>query len=157
MADIVSDGMTSVWWLLTCANPAAPTAAEITAGVALHSFITPDGLDRTVTTAMVDTGALDSVQDSEIPGRRKDEQTLTFKHQGDGAAPFTTFASRPSGFLVIRYGVASTTAIAAAQKVDVIPARAGDRQRVKGAANEVMKFSVPISATGPVNESVSVV
>ena len=156
MTHIISDGMVAAWWLTACANPAAPTVAEITAGVILHSSITPDGLDIGTTETMVDVGALDSIQDAEVPGRRKDDATLTFKYPGDAAAPWTTFAGRPDGFLVLRWGIAATTAIAAAQKVDVRPVRAGVRQRIKPAKNEVLKFSVALPASGSVYESVSV-
>jgi hypothetical protein len=108
-------------------------------------------------TDAVDAGSLASTQDAEIPGRRKDSGSLTFKHQGDALPPFSTFASRPSGYLVVRYGVASTTAFAAAQKVDVFPATAGDRQRMPSAKNEMLKFQVPIMVTGTAQVSVTVV
>lgn len=159
MADLISDGLTKVSWALTCSSTGAPTAAEATAGVSLEAFITPDGLDISRTTAMVDTGALNSTQDSEVPGRRKDSVTLTFKHQGDANAPYTTFAPvagvRPSGYLFVRYGVVSTTAFTAAQKVDVYPVQAGDRQRIKSAPNEVLKFAVPLAVNGVVQDSVA--
>jgi len=150
MPDLISDGLTKVSWALTCSSTSAPTAAEANAGVSLEGFITPDGLDISRTTAMVDTGALSSTQDSEVPGRRKDSVTLTFKHQGDAVAPYTTFASRPSGFLFVRYGVASTTTWTAAQRVDVYPCQAGDRMRMKPAPNEVLKFSVNLAVSGVV-------
>lgn len=156
MADILADGMTKVSWCTTISNTSAPTAAELTAGVALESFITPDGYGMSTTTDAVDVGSLASTQDAELPGRRKDSGSLTFKHQGDAAAPFSTFAARPAGFLVTRFGVAATTAFAAAQKVDVFPATAGDRLRMPSAKNEVLKFQVPIMVTGTAQVSVTV-
>lgn len=153
MADLISDGLTKVTWMLTCSSTSAPTAAEAAAGVSLEALITPDGLDISRTLAMVDTGSLASTQDSEVPGRKKDSINLTMKHQGDAAAPWTTFASRPAGFLLVRYGIASTTAWTAAQKVDVYPCQAGDRQRVKSAPNEVLKIAVPLAVSGVVVDS----
>ena len=149
MADILGDGAIKVSWCTTISNTSAPTAAECTSGVALETFITPDGLDIQVTTDAVDASSIASTQYQEIPGRRKDSITITFKSQGDSAAPFTTFAARPSGFLVVRYGLAATTAYAAAQKVDVYPCTAGDRQRISPAANEMLKFSVGMFVTSP--------
>lgn len=155
MADIISDGTTKVTWMLTCATQSAPTAAECTAGVSLEAFITPDGLQINTTDAMVDTGSLASTQDSELPGRRKDTVTITFKDQGESAAPFSTFASRPAGFIVVRRNVAVATAYSAGQTVFLYPAKAGSRQVGVAAANEVSKFTVQFGVTGPVQESVA--
>jgi hypothetical protein len=58
---------------------------------------------------------------------------------------------------VTRFGIPSTTTFAAAQKVDVMPATAGDRQRMPSAKNEVLKFQVPIMVTGTAQVSVAVV
>jgi hypothetical protein len=157
MADIIADGMTKVSWVTTIATPTAPTATELNAGVGLEGFITPDGYGMSTATDAVDVSSLASTQDAELPGRRKDSGSLTLKHQGDAAAPFSTFASRPTGYLVVRFGVASTTTFAAAQKVDVMPAVAGDRQRMPSAKNEVLKFQVPIMVTGTAQVSVAVV
>lgn len=158
MADIISDGMTKVSWVTTISNTAAPTAAELNAGVALEALLTPDGLGITTTTDAVDAASLASVQDAEIPGRRKDSIVLTFKDQGEAAAPFTTFASRPSGYVVVRRGVSvtGTPTYVAAQKVHVYPATAGDRQPQGSAKNELLKLVVPIFVTGPVQASVAV-
>lgn len=155
MADIISDGKTSVVWMLTCASQTAPTAAELSAGVDLETFITPDGLDIQSTVTNVDTGSLASTQDSEVPGRKKDQLTLTFKHQGDAAVPWTTFASRPDGFICIRYGVDSTTAYTTASVVDLYPIRSGDRMRMASAPNEVLKFQVNMYVSGDVQQSVT--
>lgn len=155
MADILGDGMIKVGWVTTISNTAAPTATEVTAGVDLETFIVPDGLDIATSTDAVDASSIASNQYQEIPGRRKDGITLTFKSQGDAAAPFTTFASRPSGYLVVRYGVAPTTDWTAAQKVDIYPCTAGDRLRVSPAANEMLKFQVPLFVTAPAIPSVA--
>lgn len=161
MPDIIADGMTKVSWVTTIATPTAPTATELNAGIALETLITPDGYGITSTVDRVDTGSLASVQDSEVFGRKKDGGPLTFKYQGDAVPPFSTFAPAagvlPAGFLVTRFGVPQGTAFAAAQKVDVMPAQAGYRQRNPSTKNEVMKFVVEIAATGPVQQSVAVV
>jgi hypothetical protein len=156
MADIISDGMTKVSWVTTISNAAAPTAAELTAGVSLEALLTPDGLGISTSTDAVDASSLASTQDAEIPGRRKDSGNLTFKDQGEAAAPFTTFASRPAGYLVVRRGIAAATAWTAAQKVHVYPAQAGDRQPQPSAKNEVLKLVVPLFITGTVQASVAV-
>lgn len=156
MADIISDGMTRVSWVSTISNTAAPTTSELNAGVALESFITPDGLKITTGTDGVDNSSLVSTQSTQVAGRRSDQLELTFKQQGQGAAPWTTFASRPNGYLVVRRGVAAATAYASSQKLQVFPAQAGDRQMVSPAANEVEKFVVSFFVTAVVQDAASV-
>jgi hypothetical protein len=156
MPDLNTDGMTKVTWMLTCSTTSAPTTAELNAGVSLESYITPDGLDIAVTTTGIDAGSLASTQDQQIPGRRRDDIKLTMKQQGQAAAPWTTFASRPSGFLVVRRDIAASTAWTAAQNVQVYPCRAGDRQQLKPAANDLSKFEVSFFVTAPVVDSATV-
>lgn len=147
MTDIISDGMIKVGWVTTLSSLTSPTATQITAGVDLESFLTQDGLAIDPQTAKVDTAALNSTFSTERIGRGSATIELTFKHQGLANPPWTTFASRPSGFLVIRYGVTVATDWAAAQKVDVWTVSAGDRHDVTVAANEVAKFMVPMFPT----------
>lgn len=156
MADIVSDGMTRVSWVTTISNTAAPTTAELNAGVALESFITPDGLSISTSTAAVDNSALNSVDNTSVAGRRSDDISITFKQQGQSGAPWTTFSGKPSGYVVVRSGVAAATAWTASQKVQVFPAQAGDRQKASPAPNELEKFTVPFFKTGAVQDAATV-
>ncbi len=147
MADIIGDGMVKVGWVTTLSSLTSPTAVQITAGVDLESFLTEDGLGIDESTAKVDTSALNSTFSTERIGRGACDIELTFKHQGLGNVPWTTFATRPSGYLVVRYGVAATTDWAAAQRVDIYTVKAGDRHHVAAASNEVAKFTVPLYLT----------
>jgi hypothetical protein len=156
MPDIISDGQTKVSWVVTISNTAAPTAAELNAGTGLEGFITPDGLGITTSTDGVDNTSIASTQSTQVAGRRADELEVTFKQQGQAAAPWTTFASRPNGHLVVRRGVATATAWTAAQKVQVFPAQAGDRQMVAPAPNEVEKFMVRFFVSGVVQDAATV-
>lgn len=147
MADIISDGMVKVGWVTTLSSLTSPTATQITAGVDLESFLTPDGLAIELGDDEVDVSALNSTFSPTKPGRGTVSIELTFKDQGQANAPWTTFASRPAGYLVVRYGVATTTDWAASQKVDVYSVKAGDRKPIAPAANEVAKFSVQLFST----------
>lgn len=153
MADIISDGMTKIIWMTTCADASAPTVAELGAGTALESFVTPDGLDQSTEEARVDVSSIASTQDQEVAGRRKETVILTFKNQGDANAPYVTFADYPAGYIAIRQGVASTTAVAASQLFDVYTVKAGARQRIAPAPNEVLKFRVEFYSTAPLEYS----
>jgi hypothetical protein len=150
LADILSDGTTRIAWVTSISNTAAPTTTELNAGVDLTPYITADGWSVTTATAKVDVSALNSVDNLSIPGRRDDDIEVTFKSQGDSAAPWTTFASRPGGYLVERVGVAYSTAWASGQKLRIFPVYAGDRQRVPAAANELVKFTVPFMKSSAV-------
>ena len=147
MADIISDGLTRVSWVTTIANTAAPTASELNAGVALEGFITADGWNASTSTDDVDNSALNSTQNTALAGRRSDSIELTFKQQGKGNAPWTTFAGNPVGYLVRRSGVAATTAWAASQKVTVYTVQAGFRDEKAPAKNELEKFAVDFKIT----------
>ncbi len=147
MADIISDGMVKVGWVTTLSSLTSPTAVQITAGVDLESFLTPDGLGIELGDDEVDVSALNSTFSPSKPGRGTVSVELTFKDQGAANPPWTTFASRPVGYLVVRYGVSVDTDWTAAQKVDVYSVKAGDRKPQAPAANEVAKFAVQLFST----------
>lgn len=142
MADIINDGMTKVSFVATISSAAAPTVAELNAGTALESFLTPDGLGMEFGNDSVDVTALSSTYNAELPGRQTVSTELTLKHQGDTAAPFSTFAGKPEGYIVVRRNLAATTAWTAAQTAEVYPVQIGTRRRQAPAANELLKFTV---------------
>lgn len=142
MTDIVNDGMTTVSFVPTISSTSAPTVAELNAGTQLETYLTPDGLGLEFSTESVDTTALSSTYNAELPGRLAVSTELTLKFQGDAAAPFSTFASKPTGYIVIRRNVAATTAWTASQTVEVYTVQIGTRRRNPPAANEVLKFTV---------------
>ena len=150
MADIISDGMVKVGWVTTLSSLTSPTATQITAGVDLESFLTADGLAIELGDDEVDTTALNSTFSSATPGRGTVSIELTFKDQGKANPPYSTLVGRPSGYLVVRYGVAATTDWAASQVVDIYTVKAGDPMFTAPAANEVQKFAVKLfSSTDP--------
>ena len=147
MADIVSDGYVKVGWVTTLSSLTSPTAVQVTAGVDLESFLTPDGLGIELGDESVSTEALNSTFSTEKAGRGTVSIELTFKDQGHDAAPRTTFGSRPTGYLVVRTGVVATTDWSAAQKVDIYSCVAGDIKMLAPAANELQKFAIQLFST----------
>jgi hypothetical protein len=142
MADIVNDGMTKVAFVPTIASAAAPTVAELEAGEDLESYLTADGLGMEFGNDSVDVTALSSTYNAELPGRQTVSTELSLKFQGDAAVPFSTFAGKPEGYVVVRRNLAATTAWTAAQVAEVYPVQIGTRRRQAPAANEVLKFVV---------------
>ena len=156
MADILMDGNIRVSWVTSIANTAAPTVAELNAGVSLESYITPDGFNVNTNDDKVDTSALNSTDNTAVAGRRTDEIGITFKHQGDSAVPWTTFAGRPTGYIVERTSIAGSTAWATSQKVRVFPVQSSNRQKIKRAPNEIEKFTLDFFKTGATVDTATV-
>lgn len=147
MADVIGDGMVKVTWVTSLASTTAPSAATLGAGTDLQSYITPDGLAIEIGDDEVDVSALNSTFTSKKVGRGTVSVELTFKNQGAAAAPWTTFASRPTGYLVVRRNVAAATAWASSQYCEVYIVQAGDQMPIAPTANEVAKFTVKLFST----------
>lgn len=152
-----SDGMTRVAWLTSApANPAAPTTAELGAGVNLTDFIASDGLDMGYDQATFDDSTLGSTWATEDGGKKSVAPELTFQSNNSSDTPWTTFAGEPSGYLVVRRNVAKSTAWTASQKVEVVPCKAGVRKPAATAENESTKFTVNFLCRGEVQMAATV-
>jgi hypothetical protein len=151
MADLGFDGMIKVSWVTTIASIAAPTVAELTAGVSLEGRLLPDGLTISADTAEVDNSKMNSIANSAIVGRGT--WTLGIKYvRGDAAdttatAVETAMAPKANGYLVVRRDIVSTTAFIAAQKVEVYPAQIGYANPDSPAANTLQAVEVPMKNT----------
>jgi len=146
MAKMLADGNVKVTYVASIANIAAPdVSSELTAGSSLdlECLITADGFNVSVDEAVVALPALCETFDAESPGRAKYAIDLTcFRHVAtvDDKA-WTTLLRGLTGFLVVRYGVAVTTAYAAADKLLVFPTTFGERKPLPTEANGGVKFS----------------
>jgi hypothetical protein len=136
----------------TIANIAAPTVAELNAGTLLHSQLIVGGLQGFAFSAgEVDNSAFGSTFDTKLPGISSYSGTqMVFKKQTMGADTIWTLMTTffTAGYIVIRDGIANSTAWATSQNVEVFPITTGDWDYIDRARNEVLKFFVvtPISA-----------
>ena len=153
MADIYVDGFIRVAYVPTISNIAAPTTAELNAGILLSSLITADGLvGFEATTAEVDTTALDSTFDTKGIGRDAFEGTMLRLKKQDGTdTAYNTLTRGTTGYIVIRRDVASATAWTAAQKVEVFPIVCGRERNLAPEANTVRRYEVPTMVTSAPN------
>lgn len=154
MADVFADGQVRVAYVATISNIAAPTVAELNAGILLQSTLTADGLiGFEATTAEVDTTSLASTFNTKSIGRDDYSGTmLRLKKQTVGADTIrTTLARATTGYIVIRRGIAETTNWTAAQQVEVYPIICGRRKELTPTANSVMKYEVPTPITSSPN------
>lgn len=152
MPDIIIDGYVRVAFVPTIANIAAPTTAELNAGTLIHSTLTPGGLEGfEPSPGEVDNTAFDSTFDTRLPGVSSfSGSRLVLKKQSGTDTVFnllTTFNT--SGYIVVRRNVASGTAWAASQSMEVYPITTGQFAFMAPERNTVSKYWVatPISAS----------
>lgn len=155
MSDILIDGKVKVTFAPAVADTSAPTTAELGAGEDIEAFITPDGLAVELSDDSVDTSALNSTFTTMKVGRSSVTLNVTFKDQGKDNAPWTTFANRASGYMVVRRNIDSTDAYSVGDDVEVYTVKAGDHMIVPAAENEVSKFNIDLfSQADPVLDAV---
>lgn len=149
MPDIVVDGFTRVAYVPTIANIAAPTTAELNAGILLTSVMTPDGLTGfEPTTADVDNSALNSTFDTKTIGRDSFSGTkLILKKQSGTDTAYATLLRGVAGYIVVRRYLDNNTAWASTQVVEVYPVIFGQTRNLAPAANTVTKWEVDTKIT----------
>jgi hypothetical protein len=153
VADIVADGRTRVAWVPTIANIAAPTTAELDAGMLLQSLLTADGLSGfQPETAKVDTSSLASTFNTARNGRTSfDQPMLTLKKQDSSDTAYTTLIRDATGYIVVRTSLTEGTAWAASQAVRVYPVQCGEVQHVDVEENSLERYQVPLTVTSTPN------
>jgi hypothetical protein len=151
MARLVYEGKTNVYWLTTCANIAAPTVAEITAGVALTNFVTKDGVAVNLTTNNVDNATIAETFDAETVGSWGGELELTLFRDATADTAWTTCVYGTAGYVVIDRFRASGTLPIATNKVEVWPATMHQPVPENSAANTLLRFKEKFAITGAPN------
>lgn len=147
MADTVSDGYTRVYWVSAISSQAAPTVAELNAGIALTSYITSDGMTGwEAATARVANTSLASTTDTTRAGRDSfSGPKLRFKEQGVTDAVRTALTKNTLGYIVIRRRVSEPTAWTAAQGCAVYPVECHRRADLPHEDNTLQRFEVEFS------------
>jgi hypothetical protein len=146
VADIVGDGFIRVSAVLTIANIAAPTVAELNAGLALQNKIVADGLiGFRPETADVDTSALDSTFNTVLGGRASfSGMMLRIKKQDGTDTIYNTLIRRYRFYCVIRRSVDQATAWTIGDKVAVHPVECGETAWVDFEPNMLERYEVPL-------------
>jgi hypothetical protein len=152
MSVVIIDGRVRVTFATAIASVAAPTVAELNAGTALETLITPDGLDINVGTNKVDTSNLASTFTTNRAGRKTPEISVTFHHDSPTDTAWNLLPYRTAGFLIVRRGVDRTTAWTVADKVQVYPVEAGEPNETKPAPDSTWDFMVPMFVTADPNQ-----
>lgn len=153
MADIVSDANTRVAWVPTIANIAAPTVAELNAGMLLHSTMSADGLvSFRPETADIPNTKLDSDFNTVDVGRTNITGSMLrfFKQTGTDTI-YDTLLKGTAGYVVIRKSTPASTAWASSQKVQVYPSKCGEAAWLDPEENTDERYEVPIKITSKPN------
>jgi len=145
LADITVDGKTRVAYVAAIANNAAPTVAELNAGILLHQTMRPDGLvGFEAETADVDNSSLASTFDTVTVGRDSfSGTTIRLKKQTGTDTIFDTLQKGVTGYIVVRRYISQATAWAAAQKVNVYPVTFGTERELAPESNMVAMYEMP--------------
>lgn len=154
MARMVDLAVTTYWWVTTLADPAAPTATEITAGKNISQFLTTattfgaDDSDTVSEKAITETAQID------VPTIQKYAASLEFFRDFTASAPSTQDLStvfqgkNEQGYLVRRIGFPSSTAAASTQKVEIGKFIADVPKYRGGEGNGFVKGSVKMLQQG---------
>jgi hypothetical protein len=161
MADIIGDGKER-WDIVTSiANIAAPTAAELNAGVRISQWMTKDGATGFVAdTADAPTSSKESTFQTAVNGMISlSNPRFRLKRQtplGSDAA-FNAMPTDGTGFAVRRNSKTATSAHATGDLVDVFPVQFSQKAKVDQADNMPELYEVPVKITAQPKWDVAVV
>jgi hypothetical protein len=147
MARYAPDGKIRMSWVVTIANKAAPTVAELNAGTLLSPFTTKDGVDPGLTTNMVDSATIEETFDAQGVGSYGGTLKLTMYRDDTADTAWNLMVYGTIGFVVVRRGIASATAYANPQKCEVYPAQMHEPIPQVTASNEQTKFQATFAVT----------
>lgn len=155
MARLIADGEIRVHWVVTIANPAAPTVAEINAGTNITGLLS--SIDTPNEGEAVPANDLSSAFNKTVPGRFGGSPSLDAFRDDVADTAYILFPRNTIGYLVIRRFGGSTTAFAAAQKVDVWNVRVITRSANTLDSGSIQMFTVNFAALDTPSENVAVV
>lgn len=148
MTNIIMDGYVKIWSVPTIANIAAPTVAELNAGLNIGQYLTRDGLQGfEPDTASVDTTNITSTYGTNEPGLAAlGKGTLMFLAQTQATEVVRPLFIRgyTTNIVVRRSGLLETAAWGASQWLEVWKIRCGARRDGQPASNETLKYGVEV-------------
>lgn len=151
-------GNTTIWWVPSIADTAAPKVSEIGAASAFrvtYSF-TPDGWGLTGAQEKNADDRLTLSQTLEALGKTTASLTLKYVDSTDAASAAVLLTEGTIGHFVERRGVANSTLVAAGQKVRVVKVALG--KQIAGPIDGTGKFTImqETAITGVVGNPVAV-
>lgn len=163
-AGVPSNGMVRVDWAPegTFADPSAPTATELNAGTVQHltCHVFPVAPSGTVTRK--EKRRMCSVQAYEILGANSysiDDIQYVYDIQNpsdETHAAYAALTPGTEGHLVFRWGMEVGPVYAAAQVIDLFPARLGPQNKMPPEPDDELMVSQPVSFIGDVLTDIDV-
>jgi hypothetical protein len=148
VADIISDGFTRVLWIASggVVSIAAPTVAELDAGITLHSTMTSDGLvNFRPTTNSVPNRKLDSKYNTvDVGSIAMADGALRFYKQDGTDTIYDTLLYRVDGTVAVRRSLDAATANAADQKWQMYPVRCGEVSWLEPEDDTEERYEIPV-------------
>lgn len=153
MADIIGDGKERWDWVPSIANIAAPTTAELNAGIRISQWMTKDGATGFAPdTEDAPTSSIESTFDTNVNGRRKfNNPRLRFKKQSGSDTVYTTMIPDATGYVTRRKSLAAATAFASAQPLQVFPVMCAETAWLDQDDNMPERFDVGLKITAQPN------
>ncbi|MEV8638092.1 hypothetical protein AB0395_41215 [Streptosporangium sp. NPDC051023] len=153
MSKRLSDGNTKCTFVPAVASLAAPTVAELTAVgiVVCETTITASGLKISIDQGAVTGDTLASTQSFEGPGRTKAKIELEFFRDSSPSSDrmWSVMTNGTAGYLVVRRGVAYTTAYAAGDKIAIYTVTCGEPSEVAPEAETYDRAMLNLYPSGP--------
>jgi hypothetical protein len=137
-----SDGMLRVQLVAVIANIAAPTVAELGVGTHITSFVTKDGLTVPSDQNNVDVGSAAENYNAQVPGTFGGAVEITGMRDNAADTLWDLITYNLARFIVVRRGIATAAAFAAAQKVEVYPATFHEPVPDQTGGDEVARFTL---------------
>jgi hypothetical protein len=139
------DGLIKLYWVTTLSSMTSPTLVQISAGVALHGYLTPAGISLPDEGSEADSSDMGSERDKSVPSTVSGNPEAEFWKDsvlGTDLA-WTTLARGTTGYLVVAPfgGTAALAALQATDLVDVWPCRVSSRNLSRVARGEALRFT----------------
>lgn len=156
MARIVDLNVTTYYWVpgdAAIANVNAPSVAAVSAGENISPYVVTSTAIMPSASETVNERSITDTANVVVPTIGNYEGNLVLFRDYAAGVPGTddllsTFTGRPVGFIVRRVGKASSTALAAADVVDVFKFMADNPQTQGGTGEGYLKLTVPLLQQG---------
>jgi len=142
MGKYPNDGRIRVQLVAVVANIAAPTVAELNAGTHITGFLSKDGLTTPADQNNVDVGTLAETFNAQVPGTFGGAVEMTGLKDDVADTLWNLITYDLGRYVVVRRGPPTATAYAAAQPVEVYPARFHEPVPDQTGGDEVSRFTI---------------
>jgi hypothetical protein len=147
-----NDGKIRIQWVAgTTLSVSAPSAATVTAGTRLDQFVTKDGLTVPADQNNVDVAVLSDTFDAQVVGSFGGAIEMTGVRNDTADTFWDLCVYGTVGFIVVRRGMASASAFAATQDVEVYPVQMHEPVPAQTGGNTVGQFTISLPVTSQPN------